>query len=402
MRLTASFVAVTETPADGASRTGANASGATRPSTRTRTSTDSLPALSPSTSSLASEDSYALHSWVQDSENGSLLVHYTGLENALPPLREPLVHNPRHRHRDTMDAKSADESTTNSRDANPSSSPAPTDVDSASMQSALDPTPSLAEVLYGDRHLEFPSVYHQPRQRSESGITIASSAYSLIKIPPASQPPSLVAGCAHSSSWACDKCTISHSSAVPTDLASAVSGIPIFDDDVAAGDSPPQRTAQFECPFFYLRCSFATDDKSRWLDHCPSHFRGRSPPVSGSKCPLCPFKATPDMIPEEQRLTMSEKRMYMRKANSRDAHVKPVTEAESRQAWALWAVRQEHVAGHHENGYSLAAAEPDFDMFRYLHQQKLIEDSTYKDLTVDPSGLGDDSPVTQPVGRRER
>lgn len=40
----------------------------------------------------------------------------------------------------------------------------------------------------------------------------------------------------------------------------------------------------------------------------------------------------------------------------------------------------QHVQLHHQLGYRLAIARPDFELFEYLYNEHLIDDATYKDL----------------------
>lgn len=81
----------------------------------------------------------------------------------------------------------------------------------------------------------------------------------------------------------------------------------------------------------------------RWVKHSMTHFRHVGPPDS-NKCCFCdePFKSMPGL--------------------------------------SSWAQRMEHVAYHHLLGCRLAHGRPDFELYNYLWNNRLISDADYRDL----------------------
>ena len=144
-----------------------------------------------------------------------------------------------------------------------------------------------------------------------------------------------------------------HSDATPTEtsistgLASQFSGVPLLEDveGVLERRPNPIRQATYECPFWFLSCSYASSDKEEWKTHTLDHFRGEEPPQSVT-CPLCDqFEYTCD------------------------------------NGWTSWNYRQEHVAYHHAIlGESLRTSRPDFYLFQHLWQKRLIDEKDLKEL----------------------
>jgi len=134
-------------------------------------------------------------------------------------------------------------------------------------------------------------------------------------------------------------------SSVSTGLASRLSGFQLLEEvDGVLELRPNLRSPVYECAFWFLSCSYISQDREEWRTHCASHFRGEEPPKS-VQCPLCgQFKAT-----------------Y---GDGRDA----------------WNARMEHVAWHHELGQTLKTSRPDFHLFQHLWQKRLIDDADLKEL----------------------
>lgn len=101
----------------------------------------------------------------------------------------------------------------------------------------------------------------------------------------------------------------------------------------------------YQCAFPFLGCTFRSVDLDEWMTHCFAHFHPIGPPRAW-QCPLCPQAG---MMP-----------------NGHDA----------------WRLRLHHVAGHHQAGESLSTARPDFALFKYLRDKRIIDDTKYRDLMV--------------------
>jgi len=132
---------------------------------------------------------------------------------------------------------------------------------------------------------------------------------------------------------------------VGTSLASAASGYPLL--DLETGFVVVSPSVKLECAFWFLGCGYSAepDDTEEWKTHCLSHFRG-SPPPRTVVCPLCG---------EFEGSTFND-------------------------GYEAWDARMDHVAFHHDNGYSLAASRPDFKLFQYLWKKKIISNAELKEL----------------------
>ena len=158
-------------------------------------------------------------------------------------------------------------------------------------------------------------------------------------------------------------------SSVSTGLASGFSGVPLLEElDGVLERRPNFCSSVFECPLWFLNCSYISNDKEEWKTHGLSHFRGEEPPKS-VECPLCEdFKATFE--------------------NGFDA----------------WNARMDHVADCHcLLGHTLKLSRPDFTLFGHLWQKHLISDGDFKELR---GGSHDLTRTRQPsvssVRQRER
>jgi hypothetical protein len=112
-------------------------------------------------------------------------------------------------------------------------------------------------------------------------------------------------------------------------------GVEVLEED------HPQPT--FQCCFWFLNCFFETSDEDGWNTHCLHHFKGASPPRA-NQCLLCDT---------------------------------PFFELDGTESWKR---RMAHMAEHMKNGQTLAASRPDFHLFKYLWQQRIINDIDYQEL----------------------
>ena len=110
---------------------------------------------------------------------------------------------------------------------------------------------------------------------------------------------------------------------------------------------PPPARGCLECPFNLLYCLNAFANEQDWVNHSLTHFNTATHVIGPPKRNSCCFC---------------------------DATF------ESHNALRSWALRMEHVQFHHRLGHRLAFARPDFELFKYLYDNKLISDATYKDL----------------------
>lgn len=106
---------------------------------------------------------------------------------------------------------------------------------------------------------------------------------------------------------------------------------------------PISQRLQLECPFSFLDCLRSFGNFEDWWEHSLTHF-GQWGPPSSSRCCFCD--------------------MQFSAATGREC----------------WKKRMEHVTVHHKLGDRLAHARPDFGMFKYLWDKKLISSAEYKDL----------------------
>lgn len=98
-----------------------------------------------------------------------------------------------------------------------------------------------------------------------------------------------------------------------------------------------------ECPFHQLFCLLTFSNTEDWISHSLEHFKNVPPPRE-NKCCFCP---------EEFRCSTGVR---------------------------SWRQRMWHIAFHHQLGHRLATARPDFELFRYLWNHRLIDDAEYRDL----------------------
>ncbi|KAJ5028561.1 hypothetical protein PSV08DRAFT_281760 [Bipolaris maydis] len=177
-------------------------------------------------------------------------------------------------------------------------------------------------------------------------------------------PPSL-----HS---CCTEATPTETS-VSTGLAGHLAGYPLLEEGHEGVLEMPHgngRTPVFECAFWFLDCAYISHNQEEWERHCLSHFRGEEPPLK-VQCPLCDWTAH---------------------ACEGGGH-------------AAWAARMHHVASAHVMyGQTLRTSRPDFALFEYLWQRRLIDAEDLKELKAGNHNL------TRPPGnfvemggaRRER
>ncbi|KAF2629773.1 hypothetical protein BU25DRAFT_274017 [Macroventuria anomochaeta] len=135
-------------------------------------------------------------------------------------------------------------------------------------------------------------------------------------------------------------------SSISTSLADQCAGKPLLDevDGVLMQQLAEANTPEYECVFWFLNCSYVSRIESEWNTHCLSHFRGKNPPRA-VQCPLCAWQTICNEGPE------------------------------------AWNLKMEHLASTHlAYGWNLRAARPDFDLFQYLWQQRLIGDQDLKEL----------------------
>lgn len=136
------------------------------------------------------------------------------------------------------------------------------------------------------------------------------------------------------------------SSNVPTSHLASFSGVPLLEevDGVLERRQNAVQKPIFECSFWFLDCSYMSNDREEWATHCLSHFRGEEPPKS-VQCPLCAdWSYTSD------------------------------------DGWTVWNYKQEHMSYHHVLGQNLRASRPDYHLFQHLWQKRLIDDRDLKEL----------------------
>ena len=110
---------------------------------------------------------------------------------------------------------------------------------------------------------------------------------------------------------------------------------------------PPPRRRDLECPFNLLYCLRDFADEQEWVNHSLEHFIIECRVVEPPKRNACCFC---DVV------------------------------FESDNALESWGWRMQHVRLHHHFGHRLAIARPDFELFKYLYDNRIISDATYKDL----------------------
>lgn len=98
-----------------------------------------------------------------------------------------------------------------------------------------------------------------------------------------------------------------------------------------------------ECPFNFLSCFMTFSNLEQWIEHSQKHFGNVGPPRSN----ICCFCDQTFYFP-----------------NGRQS----------------WEERMQHTASHHQLTHRLAHARPNFQLFDYLWNNKLISNAVYKDL----------------------
>ncbi|KAF1929387.1 uncharacterized protein M421DRAFT_61023 [Didymella exigua CBS 183.55] len=150
------------------------------------------------------------------------------------------------------------------------------------------------------------------------------------------RPPSLVS------------CTTITGSLVSTSIVDQCAGYPLLDegaDGVLLLPDLEVNSPQYECAFWFLSCDFLSRDESEWKTHCLSHFRGKAPPRS-VQCPLCDWCRSCDD-----------------------------------DGLVAWSCRMQHLSDAHLIfGQTLRTSRPDFYLFEYLWQQRIIGEADLKEL----------------------
>ncbi|KAL5114084.1 hypothetical protein ACEQ8H_008016 [Pleosporales sp. CAS-2024a] len=112
----------------------------------------------------------------------------------------------------------------------------------------------------------------------------------------------------------------------------------------------------YECVFWFLSCGYVSHNQDEWTTHCESHFRGNEPPAS-VQCPLCDWEMTLD------------------------------------DGRASWALKMQHLATQHTMlGQTLRTSRPDFHLFTFLWNHRVIRDADFKEL------IGGNHNLSQPPG----
>ncbi|MCJ1469709.1 hypothetical protein MMC07_008350 [Pseudocyphellaria aurata] len=100
-----------------------------------------------------------------------------------------------------------------------------------------------------------------------------------------------------------------------------------------------------ECPFYQLNCGMTFSNTEDWISHSLGHFKNVPPPAK-NRCCFCP---------QEFNCYCSTKE-------------------------CSWRQRMKHIAFHHQLGFRVATARPDFELITYLWNHKLISVADYRDL----------------------
>lgn len=124
-------------------------------------------------------------------------------------------------------------------------------------------------------------------------------------------------------------------------------GVPLLGQDQAGAliVGPPRRTRVLDCPFNLLYCFeyFADTNLQEWIRHSLTHFGSAKPPTF-NECCFC--EAVFD----------------------------------SQDGVTSWQERMNHVSVHHQLGHSLSCARPDFRLYTYLWNHRVITDAVYRDI----------------------
>jgi hypothetical protein len=153
----------------------------------------------------------------------------------------------------------------------------------------------------------------------------------------------------------------SSTSSANTDLASDLGGVQLLEEDldgVLVVPSTRRSTCNHPCLFHVLACNENFDEEEEWKVHVLSHFRGNDPPTE-AQCPLCSWKL----------------------ANSTPSKA--------------WVLMLHHVAiDHFKHGHTLATSRPDFALYKFLYNRKILNEPQYKALFM--------TPVSGPYDQRQQ
>ncbi|KAF2231803.1 hypothetical protein EV356DRAFT_437326, partial [Viridothelium virens] len=116
-------------------------------------------------------------------------------------------------------------------------------------------------------------------------------------------------------------------------------------EDVLRYDIFQPRAPRFPCCFYFLSCPYWSYNINDWKTHCRSHLHWNLPP-SKVQCPYCDALGS-------QRFT-----------NGAEA----------------WEARMHHIADHHIRGARVEQARPDFGLFNYLWQVRVISNAQLHEL----------------------
>lgn len=118
---------------------------------------------------------------------------------------------------------------------------------------------------------------------------------------------------------------------------------PLFDLAEAAFEDPPLEF-DLPCTFSFCHCTQTFRNKSRWMQHNLGHFHGLEPPTS-TVCIFC------------DKLTFEHF----------DANYN-------------WNNRMQHIFMHHLQ-HDVTGERPDFQLIKYMHEHRLIDEEHYAHLT---------------------
>ena len=117
--------------------------------------------------------------------------------------------------------------------------------------------------------------------------------------------------------------------------------------NVPTSELPSERviSRNLPCCFYFLNCHLQFSDFEEWKAHCLSHFRSAKLPTI-VQCPYC------DSLTSQRFASGS----------------------------AAWAARLHCIATHNLDGYGTEHARPDFGLFKYLWQHKIVDDVEFQKL----------------------
>jgi len=102
----------------------------------------------------------------------------------------------------------------------------------------------------------------------------------------------------------------------------------------------------FKCPFYFLSCRLTFSTFSEWVAHSLQHFHNIHPPNINNCC-YC-----------EQTFQNND-------------------------GIVSWKAKMEHIALHYQLGHEVTHARPDFELYRYLWKNRLVDKALYKSLVGD-------------------